>query len=330
VEALESVLAAVSIFEPLRADEVGRVAKRFQLLSLARGTSLRFDEPRLVVVVRGRVGLEVSTQAGELRSVLDPADRYGDTGLLTGVSRPTTFTAIDDAELATLDRAELDGLLVEFPAIALPLSRELASELAAQTDVVRQLLELHAEQLHADQRRAALAERRVDFGRRGARVRRSSGRGLFARLVTERGAEPPFWMLAGFLIALAGARLVVAVIFKFGLQQHLFALVQGEGPNPMHVHHFNYGLVLIGLAGIAALFPVGRRALRLLAFVFGAGCGLVFDEFALFWNLNPEYAQGSSLIACAIAATVLVQLAYFRHLWSALLRRVVLIVRGAR
>jgi CRP-like cAMP-binding protein len=330
MEALESVLAAVSIFELLRPDEIGRVAERFEIIPLARGESRRFEDPRLVVVVRGRVALEVTTRAGPLRSVLEPADRYGDTGLLTGTRKPAAYTALADTELAVLSASGLDALLSEFAAIALPLSRELSSELSAQTDVVRQLLELHAEQLPTDQRRAALEERRTAFGRRGARVRRSSGRALFARLVTERGAEPPFWMLAGFIVALSGARLVVAMIFKLGLEKKLFALVPGSGPNPMHVHHFNYGLILVGLAGIAALLPFGRRALRLLAFAFGAGAGLVFDEFALFWNLNPEYAQASSLIACAIAAAALIQLTYFRRLWSALVRRTWLAVRGAR
>jgi hypothetical protein len=98
----------------------------------------------------------------------------------------------------------------------------------------------------------------------------------------------------------------------------------------MHVHHFNYGLILIGASGLAALFPFGRRGLRLLAFAFGIGCGLVFDEFALFWNLNPEYAQSLSLIAAAIMVSVLVQLTYFRRFWAALGRRFFYVMGGHR
>ena len=98
----------------------------------------------------------------------------------------------------------------------------------------------------------------------------------------------------------------------------------------MHVHHFNYGMILVGLSGLAALFPFGRRALRLLAFTFGVGLGLIFDEFALIWNLNPEYAQSLSLIAAAIAATVLVQVTYFRTFWMALARRGWFALRSGR
>jgi hypothetical protein len=80
-------------------------------------------------------------------------------------------------------------------------------------------------------------------------------------------------------------------------------------------------LVLIGAAGLAALFPLGRKALRALAFAFGAGAGLVFDEFALFWNLDPEYAQALSLYSAAIALVMLVNLTWFRDFWVAVGRR---------
>ena len=85
---------------------------------------------------------------------------------------------------------------------------------------------------------------------RGARVTRLSPAAIFQRLVTSRGAEPPIWMLSGFLVALGGARLVVHLILKYGLEKRLFALVPGKDPNPMHVHHFNYGLILICAAGV--------------------------------------------------------------------------------
>jgi CRP-like cAMP-binding protein len=334
VLALESILASLSIFARLRPDEIGRIARRFETHALARGETKSFAatmaDTRLVVVVTGRVALAVSTRAGTLRSVLEPGDRYGDVPLLTEHVLPMTFTAETACEIATIDRAGFDALMAEFAAIALPLSTELASELAARNDLLRQLLELDAERLPAEQMTAALDERRASIARRGARVTRQSRRALFRRLVVQEGAEPPFWMLFGFLVALGGARLVVALILKYGLEKHLFALVQGADPNPMHVHHFNYGLLLIGAAGLAALFPFGRRALRILAFTFGAGCGLVFDEFALFWNLNPEYAQGLSLIASAIFACALLQMLLFRRYWAALARRMWFAARGAR
>jgi hypothetical protein len=284
-----------------------------------------------VIVVRGHAIMTAVSAGQEIRASRDAGDRYGDVSLVTGHARAVSFSAEEGkVELATLDRAGAEALLAEFPAIANPLATELAAELAVKNDHVRQIMELHAEGFPADQLAEAIEERRTALGRRAARVSRLSTRQLFSRLVVRKGAEPPFWMLVGFIVALAGARTVVALILKYKLEKQLFALVPGNDPNPMHVHHFNYGLVLVGAAGLAALFPFGRRGLRALAFTFGAGCGLIFDEFALFWNLNPEYAQGMSLIASAGAGAVLFQLVWFRAFWAAALRRSVRVLRGTR
>lgn len=335
--AFEGLLHALSIFDALRIDEVGRVARRFELAALAHGAERTFaadpDAARIVVVVRGRVSLYVTSPAGTLESTLEAGDRFGEMQLLSGVAQEVRIaaTADEDATIALLDRAGLDAILEEFPVVALRLAVELASECSAKNDLARQLIELHAEGLERDELAAAIAERRRALAGRGARVRRQTTRALFDRLVVREGAEPPFWMLLGFLVALSGARLVVALILKYGLQKQLFALVQnGNDPNPMHVHHFNYGMILIGLSGLAALFPLGRRALRVLAATFGVGLGLVFDEFALIWNLNPEYSQSLSLIAAAIAATVLLQVTYFRAFWAAVMRRAWFAVRAGR
>jgi CRP-like cAMP-binding protein len=333
---VEAVLAQLSMFEGLRPDEIGRLAARFRIETLTAGQTRDFaatpEAARMLVVVHGHVDLEVDSPAGKLHSRLEPGDRHGDIALLSGTLLPVRVTASEgEATLATLDRAGLDALLDEVPAIALPLASELSSELRARQDVARQLMELHAEGLPAEQLRHAVDERRRALSRRGARVVRTAPRALFRRLIVQKGAEPPFWMLAGFIVALAGARLTVFFILHFHLESQLFALVKtANDPNPMHVHHFNYGLILVGLSGLAALFPLGRKALRVLAAAFGAGMGLIFDEFALFWNLNPNYAQEASLVAAGAAIVVLVQLVWFRRLWVALLRRAWLTVRGAR
>jgi len=334
MSALESVLAQVSLFEALRPDEIGRIARRFELDTLESATRRAFastpSEARLVVVVDGFVRLEVESRAGALRGTMQLGDRFGIVSLVTGSSRPFSVEADRPATIAIMDRDAFESVLADFPAVALPLAAELSRELAASTDVVRQLLELHAENLRPEEMRVAVAERRTALLRRGARVRGLGPRALFRRLVVQEGAEPPFWMLVGFLAALGGARLVVYLILKYKLEKQLFALVPGTDPNPMHVHHFNYGLILIGASGLAALFPMGRRALRSLALAFGLGCGLVFDEFALFWRLNPEYAQNLSLFASGTVATLLVQLTYFRRFWAALARRAWLRARGVR
>ena len=329
---LEAVLASVAIFEQLRPDELARISRRCEIVPLAPGQRHgdAASGPRLALVVRGEVEVEAHERGSTLRARMSPGDRFGTASLITGEVRPFTVVARGRAAIAVLDQAAFSAVLAEFPAVAVPLARELASEVAVRDDFLRQLLELHHARLPDGELRAAIHERAAAQQQRGARVTRSSTRGLFHRLVVERGAEPPFWMLVGFLLSLGGARLVVHLILKYHLESRLFALVPGNDPNPMHVHHFNYGLILVAAAGLAALRPLGRRALRALALVFGLGAGLVFDEFALFWRLDPEYSQELSVIAAGVAAATLVQLVYFRAFWSAVARRAWLGLRGTR
>lgn len=328
-ETLETVLSGLSIFERLRPDEIGRIASKFTTRTVAAGDTFEIarDAPELVVLVEGGADLAVDLGGVDARARLDPGDRWGELQLLTGRPRAAKLVARRACKIATLDRAGLDALLETYPAIALPLATELASHLRNKNDERRQILELHAEGLAADALKAAITELKEAGAERGARVARLGPRALFNKLVVRQGAEPPFWMLVGFLASLGAARLVVALILKYGLEKRLFALVQGTDPNPMHVHHFNYGLIVASVAGVASLFPFGRRALRVLAAAFGLGIGLIFDEFALIWNLNPEYSQSLSLISAAIACAMLVQLVWFRRFWGGALRRVVHRVR---
>jgi uncharacterized membrane protein len=128
-------------------------------------------------------------------------------------------------------------------------------------------------------------------------------------------------MFIGALLGLAGARSVVAFIIHNHLQKKMFALIGGKTGNPVHIHHFNYGLLIISLMGVLSMIPATRKALRFLSFGFGVGVGLLVDEFALYWNLNPDYYQPSSRLAAGLVLFVLVQVVYFRNLYLAALKR---------
>lgn len=329
---LETALRIVSIFSRLRPDEIARIAQRVSLVELEAGESrtieASIEAARLVIVVSGELSASLEDPIGIVHERMYPGDRYGEDVLITGNPKAVQLTALKRSKLALIDHAGFWSILAEFPAVAIPLVRELASELRARNEQVRQVLELIASGLDRRQIDAATRSLKRSLVLRSVGMRRLPTRGIFRRLVIARGKEPPFWMLMGFLSGLLGARLVVHFIIKFHLEKELCALVAGPGPNPMHIHHFNYGLLLVGIVGLAALSPWGRRPLRTLALLFGFGCGLTFDEFALFWNLRPDYYQGLSLISAAIVAILLIQLTYFRTFWWALLNRVVQKVHG--
>jgi hypothetical protein len=251
-----------------------------------------------------------------------PGDTYGAASLLVSSACVVRLMPLVQSQIAVLRRESLESILLEYPAVALRLVTELASDLRKRNEQVRRVLELQVAGLSASGVESAIGQLRRDLSLNSSGVRHLDTSGLFRKWVVEKGSEPPFWMIIGFGLGLAGSRITVHLILKYHLEKHLFALVAGTDPNPVHIHHFNYGLLIIGVTGLVSLLPYGRRALRTLALLFGVGCALVFDEFALFWNLNPDYSQGLSLISAAIAAVALVQVAYFQRFWAAVFVRI--------
>jgi CRP-like cAMP-binding protein len=313
-------------FRRLRADERVRIAGRFEKRDLAAGESLTLDEPRLVIVVDGEATLE----RGGAPEPLFPGDTFGEVELATGHVIAGRLIADAPTQLALLDRAALDRILDEYPAVAVPWLRQLGRELKWRNDVLREVSLAFAEALPQAQLESVLEARRRRLARhRASTVGRALGR-MGRALFTVPGRRPSFWVLIGTLSALAAARTVVALIIANGLQKHLFALIGGKVGHPIHVHHFNYGLALVSLSSLLLLSPRARGALRLLAFVFGFGVGLIVDEFALIWNLNPDYYQPQSRLVAALVIVAIAQVVYLRAFWARLFRRLVRVSAGEK
>lgn len=73
-----------------------------------------------------------------------------------------------------------------------------------------------------------------------------------------------------------------------------------------HVHHLNFGIVLLAAAGAFLLFlrPTGRP-LRAVATVYGIGLALTFDEFGMWLHLDDVYWQRASFDAMAVIGGLL-------------------------
>ena len=316
---IESVLATLPYFARLRADERLRIAAHFRELHLQPQETLEIaaDAPRLVLIVNG----EAHLVRGEVTMPLFTGDTVGEVDLATGRAVPAKLIAEHATTIALLDSAGLAEVLAQFPAVAPPWVAELGRELKWRNDVLRELSLAYAERLPPAQLEAVLARRR----RRVLHHRRSTigsaARRLGTALFTAPGRRPSFWVLLGVMSALAAARTMVALIIANGLQKHLFALIGGSVGHPVHVHHFNYGIALVALVSVLTLMPSTRRAIRRLGFLFGFGVGLIVDEFALLWNLNPDYYQPSSRLAAAAVILAIAQVVYFRGPWTTLFRR---------
>ncbi len=319
---IETYLGLLPYFRGLRPDEFARVAGRMREVRLEPGGALALEAeaPCLVVVADGEV---VLTRSGSEVATLFPGDSLGDVAVVAGRGQAGALIAKKPSLVATLASADLDALFSECPAIALSFVADLGLELRWRNDLLREICLAHAAGLPPTLLSALLSRSRRRLQRHRTSSLRRVGALLLRVLVREPSRRPVFWMFAGVTLALVSARTLVAMILRKGLQDRLFALIESGEGHPMHIHHFNYGLVLMSIVGLLSLLPTFRRALRALSFVFGFGLGLVVDEFALFWNLNPDYYQPSSRLAAALLLFVLVQVVYFRAFYAALGRRLV-------
>ncbi len=115
--------------------------------------------------------------------------------------------------------------------------------------------------------------------------------------------------LFGFLLTFMLARAVVFLIMAKTVP-NMYFFVQGN-----HVHHLNYGILLLSVVGGFAVFrrPAGRAA-ELAALLYGVAMALTFDEFGMWLHLGGSYWQRASVDAVIIIAAVMGLCAYLRSL----------------
>jgi len=113
-------------------------------------------------------------------------------------------------------------------------------------------------------------------------------------------------VLAAFLFTFIIARVLVIFIMSGKLPPELFFHVSGT-----HVHHLNYGIILLSASGAYLIFarPGGRR-LSAAAVFYGIGLALTFDEFGMWLHLGGPYWQRASFDAVIVISAVLALIAY--------------------
>src|SRR5436190_21998153 len=104
-----------------------------------------------------------------------------------------------------------------------------------------------------------------------------------------------------------------AFAFTFVLSRILvFLIMSGRMPDihshfrGTHLHHLNYGIVLLAGVGAVLLFsrPTGRW-LSVTAILYGVGLALTFDEFGMWLHLNADYWQRASFDAVVAIGSLL-------------------------
>jgi hypothetical protein len=109
-------------------------------------------------------------------------------------------------------------------------------------------------------------------------------------------------MLVSFVVTMLGLRALT-----FGQQTHILPVpdVAGDG---IHIHHFVWGIVILGVVAFRALTTPDPASNVRLALLFGIGTGLVVDEFALWLTLRDVYFDPQGAWSVELAGAVALSL----------------------
>jgi hypothetical protein len=119
-------------------------------------------------------------------------------------------------------------------------------------------------------------------------------------------------VLVAFVFTFVISRMLVYLIMSHRLPD-LFMHVGGT-----HIHHLNYGIVLLAGVGGYLLFRTSAgRPGPLVAALYGVGMALTFDEFGMWLHLNDEYWQRASFDA-VVVITALLSLLVVAPRWHSL------------
>ena len=105
--------------------------------------------------------------------------------------------------------------------------------------------------------------------------------------------------LLTFLLTFIAARLVTFLIMAHRIPD-LYLHLGGT-----HVHHLNYGIVLLAAVGAYLLFAPGKRGRTIASLGYGIGLALTFDEFGMWLHLGGGYWQRASFDAIIVLAALL-------------------------
>ncbi|MFE2986014.1 hypothetical protein [Streptomyces sp. NPDC059262] len=122
------------------------------------------------------------------------------------------------------------------------------------------------------------------------------------RNIVEPGKLPLLLALAAFLLTFAATRTITRLI-RAGRGPF-----RNVTPGGMHIHHVVPGVILTVIGGFGAVGS-GRHGVgaAICAVIFGAGAGLVLDEFALILHLADVYwtEQGRQSVEVVVLAAAL-------------------------
>lgn len=137
-------VASVPLFAGLTHEEQLEVAQRAKPIRRKRGDVIHRpgdDLSQLLVVHRGSVRISHFTASGQERlfRVLEPGDFIGEASFVTGARPDNWAIALADVDLCSFNHAELEGLVSQYPDIAVRMLRTVTARLESAEQLIADL-----------------------------------------------------------------------------------------------------------------------------------------------------------------------------------------------
>lgn len=134
------------------------------------------------------------------------------------------------------------------------------------------------------------------------------------RLIERHNKKYHFIILLSFTLLFIISRLTVHLMDK-GIIPDYYVLI-----GQTHVHHFNWGILLLAITGLVNFGTTKPKEKTILAVLYGIGLALTFDEFGMWLKLNDDYQSRLSYTAIIIIGIVLVNVTYMSSVWARIFR----------
>lgn len=134
--------------------------------------------------------------------------------------------------------------------------------------------------------------------------------GIFYNYLIEKHKKRvSFVVLISFLLTFIFVRCYV-IMASTGVFEDPYLYIRGY-----HIHHLNYGIFIMAIAGFLALiFQDARNRLKI-GMLYGLGLGLTFDEFGMWLKLEDDYWTRTSYDAIIIISLIFISFIYFPSFW---------------
>jgi len=138
---------------------------------------------------------------------------------------------------------------------------------------------------------------------------------FYYKLIKKHKQRMSFIIFVSFLLTFIFVRIYV-ILGTIGIIDDPYLYIKGY-----HIHHLNYGIVILAIAGLLALvFQNAKNRIKIGA-LYGIGLGLTFDEFGMWFKLENNYWTRLSYDAVIIISLVFVNIVYFPSFWYGVIYR---------